>query len=89
MDVDGWRGRIDRIDDDILELIARRAVISGRIGRVKIKSGLPIDDHDRERAILDRLAVINKGPLSDDSIRRIFGLIIREIKDNNQIDKEL
>ena len=84
MDVDDWRGRIDEIDRDILQLISERAEVARRIGQSKIEASLPLDDPEREEDILHRLTEINQGPLDAEGVRRIFSFIIAEIKGINQ-----
>ncbi|MFC2075639.1 chorismate mutase [candidate division KSB1 bacterium] len=84
MDVDDWRSRIDEIDGEILQLISKRAEVARRIGQVKMETGLPPEDPAREEDILRRLTEINQGLLDADAVRRIFSLIIAEIKGSNQ-----
>ncbi len=50
------RSEIDRIDLDILELIARRAEVSMEIGLTKAKDGLKTRDRAREKAVITQFA---------------------------------
>ena len=50
------RSEIERIDSDILELIARRAEVSREIGLTKAKDGLEIRDRSREKAVITQFA---------------------------------
>lgn len=52
--VDELRKRIDRIDREILELLARRVEVAKKIGELKREAGLPIADHEREREVVER-----------------------------------
>jgi chorismate mutase len=78
MDIEDWRGRIDEIDDAMVEILSRRMACSLEIGRLKRELGKPIHVPDRESAILDRVERLNPGPLKGEAIRRIFQQIIEE-----------
>lgn len=75
MDIDAIRREIDNLDADILELLSRRAQKAIDIGRVKRDAGGAIFDPARERQILHRLGAINRGPLSAEAVREVFGAI--------------
>jgi monofunctional chorismate mutase len=78
--IDDWRSEIDNIDNELLQLLNRRAKFAARIGELKQAAGLPLLDEDRERALLSRLCRVNAGPLDKPAIARIFLRIIREIR---------
>jgi chorismate mutase/prephenate dehydrogenase len=50
------RSEIEKIDSDILELIARRAEVSREIGLTKTKDGLEVRDRSREKAVITQFA---------------------------------
>ncbi|UCC67234.1 MAG: prephenate dehydratase [Armatimonadota bacterium] len=75
MDIDAIRRHIDEMDDQILELLNRRAKQAVEIGRLKQDAGGAIFDPAREKQILDRLTSINRGPLSAEAVIEIFGAI--------------
>ena len=64
------RSRIDSIDDTLLQLLAERAGIAQQVGRAK--NGDKIYRPEREAQIVRRLRAANPGPLSSDSIERLF-----------------
>ncbi len=70
------RRRIDEVDDQILELINRRLMVAREIGKIKERSGSAVVDSQRESAIYQRLSSLNKGPLSETAIHRIFKAVI-------------
>jgi chorismate mutase len=72
------RRRIDRLDDQILRLLARRAALAVQVGLIKRRTGLSARSSDRERAILHRIARSNQGPLQQGAVRRIFRSIVQE-----------
>lgn len=77
------RERMDAIDDQILELIARRIETAGTLLAAKHSRGLNPRDKVRQSAIYDRLAAQatefdDKGVnLSKHQVREIFELLIR------------
>jgi chorismate mutase/prephenate dehydratase len=75
MSIDDLRRAIDELDESLLELLNRRAQRVSEIGRLKGQDGAAIFDPARERRILDRLASLNRGPLSQEAIAEIFGAI--------------
>jgi len=49
MDLQGYREKIDKIDDGLIELFKERMEVSGKIAGYKKENGLPILDSGRER----------------------------------------
>lgn len=68
------RADIDRLDDELLALVNRRARLAQRIGT--LKNGAPAYRPEREAAILRRVAQANPGPLAADGVGAIFGEVI-------------
>lgn len=66
------RAEIDRTDDDILELLNRRARFVARVAELKEKMQAPFYVPSRERQIVDRLSAKNPGPFPTDAIRSVF-----------------
>ncbi len=52
------RNKIDDLDNQILDFLAQRFSISREIGDIKASSGIEIRDQDREREIIERLALV-------------------------------
>ncbi len=75
-----WRDRIDEIDTGILRLLSRRARLALELGKLKRNFRLPYRVPRRERAVLARLILVNRGPLNNRSIERLFRLIMRETR---------
>jgi chorismate mutase len=75
-----WRSEIDHIDSTLLRLLSKRAAIACELGVVKIAHGLPAYDGRREQQVLARMRDANRGPLSGDSVSRIFHRIILETR---------
>jgi chorismate mutase len=78
--LDHWRGQIDALDAELLRLLNQRAAIACEIASIKVASGLPAYDGNRERQILAGVVEKNTGPLDDQSVTEIFAGIIRETR---------
>lgn len=72
IDFEHLREAIDGFDNQILKLLNERMGFVRQLGKLKQKTGGAVYRPDRERAILDRLKSINKGPLKDSAIDTIF-----------------
>lgn len=66
------RQTIDRLDDQIVDLLNARAKAAVEIGKLKAASGSGVFSADREREVLDRITALSKGPLSRDSLLSIY-----------------
>ena len=73
-DLDALRGRIDAVDDRLLELLNERAALARRIG--ELKGDGPVYRPEREAQVLRRLRAANPGPLAGDSVERVFTEVI-------------
>ena len=78
--LDGWRRQIDALDAELLRLLNQRAAIACEIASIKVASGLPAYDGNRERQVLARVVEKNTGPLDEQSVIDIFSGIIRETR---------
>ena len=77
-DLDGWRRRIDAINAELVALLNKRANCAVEIGKIKREKSLPVFDPQRENHILEKVSVVNKGPLSNEALVRIFKTIMEE-----------
>jgi chorismate mutase/prephenate dehydratase len=68
------RDAIDRIDADIVKLVAERATHAAAIG--KLKGDGPVYRPEREAEVLRRVAAANPGPLPAESLTRVFVEIV-------------
>jgi chorismate mutase len=78
--LDSLRKRIDELDDALVRLLSARAACALEIGRVKKAAGLEIYQPAREADVLAHVQRLNKGPLDDGAIRRLFERIIDEAR---------
>ena len=75
MSLSELRQKIDKLDAEILEKISQRAELAQKVGEVK--KSLDGDKAifyrpERERQVLERIKALNKGPLSNDEVARLF-----------------
>jgi chorismate mutase/prephenate dehydratase len=77
MSLEELRKKIDLLDEKLVELINQRAQVVKEVGKLKTTADktLPIYAPDREKAVFDKLAMHNKGPMPD----KALGAIWREI----------
>ncbi len=66
------RKTIDRLDAAILQLLNQRTHHVLEIGKLKRKGGEEVYAPYRERAVLDRVCRLNKGPLTSEALRAIY-----------------
>ena len=67
------RDEISELDRAILDAVNGRIELVAALRRHKQEVGLPVLDPDRERQLLADLASANRGPLSDEGLRELFG----------------
>lgn len=78
MELADWRSRIDEVNLKLLELLNERARCALAIGKLKKNKMLPIYDPKREKQVFEAVLTRNRGPLTDEAVRRIFACIIAE-----------
>ena len=72
------RAQIDAVDQELVELLARRTQLSLRAGRAKAELGAPVLDPHREAALLrDRRAWAEAAGLNPESVEGVFQAILR------------
>src|ERR1700756_3286820 len=70
------RRQIDRIDDQLLRLLNRRAELALAIAEQKARRNSGVYAPAREKGVLARLARENRGPLPEALVRAIFREVI-------------
>ncbi|MHB9024856.1 MAG: prephenate dehydratase [Armatimonadota bacterium] len=74
--IDEVRQAIDQADEQLVALISRRAELARQIGALKDTSDSVAFVPARERAVLNHVQSVNRGPLPHEAIRSIFQQII-------------
>jgi len=72
MNIPQHRKIIDKLDEQIVRLLNQRTKHVLEIGTVKLKAGAEVYAPDRERAVLARIAKLNEGPLTAESLQAIY-----------------
>lgn len=70
------RKQIDRLDDRIVELLARRFGLTRQIGRIKAQTGGKVRDARREEQILARLKARPAARACEDEIEKIYRALL-------------
>jgi monofunctional chorismate mutase len=71
------RDEIERLDNEIIGLLARRIVLGKRTGALKRAAGLPILDPSREAAVIRRVAeTAREAGVPAEPVREIFWQIV-------------
>ena len=78
--LDDLRRQIDALDERLVELLSARAACALEIGHEKQLAGLEVYQPSREAEVLDHVQRINRGPLDDEAMKRLFERIIDEAR---------
>jgi len=78
--MDALRARIDDIDARLVELLSERAECALAIGHLKRALRMAIYQPAREADVLAHVCGLNRGPLDDEAIRRLFERVIDEAR---------
>lgn len=79
-ELDTLRSQIDELDVQIVRLLNERARLGLRAGHIKVSSGRPVADSEREREVLVRVAMANDGPMPQDALLALYRRLIETIK---------
>lgn len=72
MDLNWYRSEIDKIDNEVLELLNKRMELVKGVGELKKNEKSPIYRPEREKDIIERLSKSNRGLLNKSAIEAIF-----------------
>jgi chorismate mutase/prephenate dehydratase len=72
LNISEHRKAIDRLDAHIVQLLNERTRQVLAIGDMKLAAGEEIYAPHRERAVLDRVCGLNRGPITDEQLRAIY-----------------
>lgn len=78
MSIEDWRLEIDAIDNELLDLLNKRAGLAVQVGQSKRLTGIELCDPVREEEVIERARRANLGPLDEQAIVELFSCIIRE-----------
>jgi chorismate mutase len=78
-DEDRLRREVDRLDREIVRLLAQRLVLAVEIGRAKARAGRPIRSLQREAEVLAEVRKAAEGlDLDPDVAERVFRVVLEE-----------
>jgi len=79
------RAEIDRIDDEILDLLAQRFEVTAKVGELKARSKLDSVDPAREQEKLERIrALAQSKSLNSEFILDLYQTIFDEVVKNHR-----
>ena len=87
--LDDLRRRIDELDEMLVRLLSARAACALEIGHEKKRRQMDIYQPGREAEVLAHVQSLNRGPLDDGAIRRLFERIIDEARRLERISEAL
>ena len=73
-----WRRKIDRLDGKLLNILKKRFKLVERVGKYKHNKKLKIEDKKRENFVIN--SKLRKTKLSNDFVKKLFTLIMKESK---------
>lgn len=80
-----WRKQIDKTDEELIKLLAKRFKITAKIGKLKRKLGLkPCDKQRESRMFKQRMALAGKLNLNTDMVIRVFKSVMKVVKKNHK-----
>jgi chorismate mutase/prephenate dehydratase len=66
------RVQIDALDEQIVQFLNRRAEVVVEVGKVKQQTNAPIYAPEREKAVLEKVRRLNKGPLPNSCLEAVY-----------------
>jgi chorismate mutase/prephenate dehydratase len=87
MSLEKLRQDIDKLDNQIVELLNERARLNLQILKEKQKSNLPIYNQQREQQVIQNAIRHNRGPLTSEQIKIIFQIIVESCRTIQQRQK--
>src|SRR5260221_9440855 len=70
--LDALRQQIDNLDSKIVDLLNDRARVVVEIGKIKQLTNVPIYAPDREKAVMDKVRRLNRGPLQNRRLEAVY-----------------
>lgn len=74
--IDELRNAIDKIDDEILKFLNKRAEIVIKIGNIKREKNINVYVPEREQQIIERLIANNKKSFPDEALKSVYREIL-------------
>lgn len=85
MNLEQLRNKINRLDEEIIELLIKRKKLIGEIGKIKKLLNKPIIDEEREQEIMERLKNLAKEKgLDENLVCPIYEIIIKNSRSEQE-----
>ena len=78
--LDKYRAEITEVDRLIFDAVNRRLDLVAQLRRYKDEHGIAFLDPERERRIVEERVAENRGPLSDEGVRRFYAELLALVK---------
>jgi chorismate mutase len=78
--IDELRQRIDELDEQLVRLLSLRAECALAVGQYKKAAGMELYQPDREAEVLAHVQAVNRGPLDNPAMKRLFERVIDEAR---------
>lgn len=72
MKLSNLRKKIDKIDDEIIQLLNERASLAKSVGKLKTRAGKGVYVPDREAEVYENISKKNKGPFPTGALKAIY-----------------
>lgn len=82
--IEKLRKDIDRVDEEILELLKKRVELAKEIGKIKEDIGIESFDLTREKEVIKRVLEKNQGVFPEEALKVIYSEIIRACRSIQQ-----
>jgi chorismate mutase/prephenate dehydratase len=79
------RRKIDLVDRKLLGLLNQRLRIALEIGKIKKEMGEKVYDPKREKEVLRRLKIKNRGPLKEKDLEKVFRTIMKVCRRSQKV----
>lgn len=87
MELNDLRNKLDKIDNQLIKILAKRMALIPSVAEYKIKNNLPRYQPEREKQVLKKIKnLANKANLNPNLAKNIIKLIIA---DAHRIEKDL
>ena len=79
------RDQIDKLDDELLSVLAKRFEVTARVGKFKADNGLDSVDEKREQQkLIDLKMLAEEKALSPEFVLNLFKMIFAEVVENHR-----
>lgn len=75
-ELEEYRGRIDAIDRELVQLFLKRMEVTGKVGEYKKERGIPVLDAARERRVIAAKARATDDPLRKADLAELYATVM-------------